>query len=342
MYTDIMPLKLANSFWSPQCFLHCLSFFFCLSHFFPPSKSLSASLLQSAFSLSLFPCLSVDPVCYYLFFYLPSIHLTLWPCLRAHTHTLQTPPLRLDVCFLPFLSVFTTTTKVTIFCSMPKQPSESSWLLWYLAAIVIGSHYSWDLPLNPGYVIGLLSTAQAGLTPQTSMHLAMMQCYYVSTRTTSQYRLKKNTLNFSPSPQTPRAAAVTLRRRAALFATQLDSSPGQSVSCDTQKSFVTHGWTARHVTFLWPGVKSGHRADIKCTHKWARAHTQTHKTFLGSVVTSELAADSWWKMCHTHTRRSVTWGYDCQWGIKMQQTVCVIQRGCIDFDICWQRSLCFI
>lgn len=165
--------------------------FFCLSCFFPPSKSLSASLFQSAFSLSLFSCLSVDPVCYYLFlffFYLPSIHLTLRPCLRAHTHTLQTPLLRPNVCFLPFLSVFPTTIKVTIFCSMPKQPSESSWLLWYLAAIVIGSHYSWDLPLNPGYVIGLLSTAQAGLTPQTSVHFAMMQRYYVSTRTTSQYR----------------------------------------------------------------------------------------------------------------------------------------------------------
>lgn len=160
----------------------------CLASFLPRSRSVHLS-----FSLpSLYPfshaCQWIQLVIIFFFFYLPSIHLTLWPCLRAHTHTLQTLPLCLDVCFLPFLSVFPTTTKVTIFCSLPKQPSESSWLLWYLAAIVIGSHYSWDLPLNPGYVIGLLSTAQAGLTPQTSMHLAMMQCYYVSTRTTSQYR----------------------------------------------------------------------------------------------------------------------------------------------------------
>lgn len=87
--------------------------------------------------------------------------------------------------FLPICAPITTTTTTTIFCTMPKQPSKHCWLLRYPAAIVIGSHYSWDLPFNPGYVIGLLSSVQAGLTPQTSAHLAAMQRYHVSTNTAS-------------------------------------------------------------------------------------------------------------------------------------------------------------
>lgn len=64
---------------------------------------------------------------------------------------------------------------------LPKQPSERCRLLGYPAAI-IASHYSWDLPFNPGYVIGLLFSVQAGLTPQTSIHsAALLHCYRVST-----------------------------------------------------------------------------------------------------------------------------------------------------------------
>lgn len=59
---------------------------------------------------------------------------------------------------------------------MHKQPPECCRLLGYPAAI-IASHYSWDLPFNPGHVIGLLSSIQAGLTPQTGIHSAAMQCY---------------------------------------------------------------------------------------------------------------------------------------------------------------------
>lgn len=62
---------------------------------------------------------------------------------------------------------------------------ESCRLLGYPAVIVIASHYSWDLPFNPGNVIGLLSSVQAGLTPPTSTHLAMMQCYHLATNTVS-------------------------------------------------------------------------------------------------------------------------------------------------------------
>lgn len=48
---------------------------------------------------------------------------------------------------------------------MPNNDRSAARLLGYPAAIMIGSHYSWDLPFNPGYVIGLLSSLQAGLSP---------------------------------------------------------------------------------------------------------------------------------------------------------------------------------
>lgn len=124
----------------------------------------------------------------YLFFCLLFIHLPLWPslCLPAHIYALHPFPLSLFMLFFPpICTPITITTTTTTFCTMPKQPSECHWLLGYPTAIVIGSHYSWDLPFNPGYVIGLLSSVQAGLTPQTSMHLAMMQCYHVLTSTAS-------------------------------------------------------------------------------------------------------------------------------------------------------------
>lgn len=114
-----------------------------------------------------------------------SIHLPLWPslCLPAHIYTLQLPPppfpfFSMSVFFSSSSSVLPSQQQQqpTIFCTMPKkQPSECCRLLWYPAAIVIGSHYSWDLQFNPGYVIGLLSSVQASLTPQTSTHLGMMR-----------------------------------------------------------------------------------------------------------------------------------------------------------------------
>lgn len=93
------------------------------------------------------------------------------------TFTLSKPSRSLSLHSFFFPIAVTATKVMTIFCSMPKQPSECCWLLWYPVAVVIGCHYSWDLQFNPGYVIGLLSTVQAGLTPQTGVHLAMMQCY---------------------------------------------------------------------------------------------------------------------------------------------------------------------
>lgn len=48
---------------------------------------------------------------------------------------------------------------------MSSNHPSAAGLLGYPEAIVIGSHYSWDLPFNPGYVIGPLSSLQAGLSP---------------------------------------------------------------------------------------------------------------------------------------------------------------------------------
>ena len=127
---------------------------------------------------------------------------------------------------------------------------------------MIGSHYSWDLPFNPGYVIGL-STVQAGLTPQTSVRLAMMRRRYISTRATSQRGWKCAQSSAFSERHEWWWNGATLRSRSSSTAAMWR----REVACDAR---VIR--SACH--FLHLGVKCGHRADIKRTN--ARTHTHTH------------------------------------------------------------------
>lgn len=99
-----------------------------------------------------------------------SLHLTLWPSLSlsAFIKPASPPP---PLCFY-FLSVCTSVIRreATKFRAIHKQPSSRCYDT--PQAIVMESHYSWDLTSNPSYVIGLLSAVQAGLTPQTAARSA--------------------------------------------------------------------------------------------------------------------------------------------------------------------------
>lgn len=94
-----------------------------------------------------------------------SLHLTLAPSFSPSTFIKPASP---PLCFFP--SVCTSIVrkeKTTIFRTIHKQPSSGCYDT--LQAIVIESHYSWDLTFNPSYVIGLLFAVQTGLAPQTGM-----------------------------------------------------------------------------------------------------------------------------------------------------------------------------
>lgn len=166
------------------------------------------------------------------------------------------------------------------FCSPSQQqqqysvqcPNNHAGLLGYPAAIVIGSHYSWDLPFNPGYVIGLLSSVQAGLTPQTGAHLATMQCYHVSTNTSELIQMEIHSIS------------SCCMMKHALFAPA--GSPKSHVMCDTNWAHVSlsacgcHEWSpgwrrrchvGRSCRFLMEDVSHIHEHWQGC-HMWDDCH----------------------------------------------------------------------
>lgn len=166
-----MPPKLPNSSQSLQCFLHWLAHFRqSCCRFFPLSLSLPSCL-------SFFSCLSLHPLCCIVLFI--SLSGPLFLSQRIYKTRLSSA--------LSFLSVCTSIVRkkaTTIFRTIHKQPSSGCYDT--PQAIVIESHYSWDLTFNPSYVIGLLFAAQAGLTPQTDVLLAAMLLHCVPTPATSQ------------------------------------------------------------------------------------------------------------------------------------------------------------
>lgn len=223
------------------------------------------------------------------------------PSFVSPTHIFTPPPFSLFMYLhLPHNNKQRKQQQSSALRTMHKQPPECCRLLGYPAAI-IASHYSWDLPFNPGHVIGLLSSIQAGLTPQTGIHSAAMQCYQQMQQTNRDRNTRPRRSRF-----TRRASWVTMKQHKLCSSSSLSTAAvGHSVLYDTEKVKLHAVESHVLVWVSWVGTERTqhkHSQDFKVallhrtkqtipvgrcvTHMWTDNHTHTHEM--------TVSVEMWW------------------------------------------------